>query len=360
MQLAIYEPEHFETAYALIRLFDLPANSITIFTNAPTAVRLHEMFGAHASSYKWHIQNEGETNRRFITRMYASLRTLNPDMFIFGTISHNYLLHALLLRSSRVKRILLTVHEVNSFFRPRLRWGVRMTGNYIGKKIIIRRVNEYISILPTLLPAIKDCLPPYKKIHSLSGAVFEGNQVNVPLHQRIRIVVPGSVEQSRRDYQQVINLFDAAAASGLPLEITLLGSSKEKIIHPHILTYGDVVPQVEFDVRMHQAHFIFAPIVSHTISPDGVPETYGTTKASGTIFDIIRYAKPAFVPHHLTVSADIEGACIRYHTVQEIVTFIQNVLQNPSHYENLQRHALECSLHYTVEKIRGGNPELFN
>lgn len=360
MQLAIYEPEHFETAYALIRLFDLPANSIAIFTNASTAAPLREMFGARASSYTWHVQSEVETNRRFITRMYASLKTLNPDMFILGTVSHNYLLHALLMRTSGVKRFLLTVHEVNSLFRPRLHWSARRAGNYVGKKILTRSINEYVLILPTLLPALTHSLPSYKKIHSLSGAVFENNQVNVPLQQPINIVVPGSVEQLRRDYRQVINLLDAAQASGLPLKITLLGVSKEKIQHRNAVTYTDVVPQSEFDRRMREAHFVFAPIVAQTISPDGVVETYGTTKASGNIFDIIRYAKPAFIPPHLVVPANIESACKRYHAVEEIVTFIKNMLQHPHLYENLQRHALANSLNYTVEKIRGGNPELFN
>jgi hypothetical protein len=360
MQLAIYEPEHFETAYALIRLFDLPAHSITVFANRTTSERLHEMFGARAAAYHWIIQQKDETNRQFIRKMYASLKTLKPDIFILGTVSHNYLLHAFLTRTSRVKRILLTVHEVNSLFRPQLRLGIKKTGNYLGKKLLTRRINEYVSILETLVPQISDCLPHHKKIYLLSGAVFENDQASVPIRQPVRIVVPGTIEQSRRDYTHVVDLLNAAEAAGLQLEITLLGMVREKMQQPNIITYNDIVPQPEFDAKMREAHFIFAPTVPGTISPDGTPEIYGVTKASGNIFDMIRYARPAFVPDHLTMPANLESACIRYHFPHEIAAYIKKMIEEPSHYETLQQNALEGSRNYTVEKIRAANPELFN
>ena len=56
MQLAIYESGHFETAYTLIRLFDLPGNHITIFADAQTAERLDELLGEPKEKYRWVIQ----------------------------------------------------------------------------------------------------------------------------------------------------------------------------------------------------------------------------------------------------------------------------------------------------------------
>jgi hypothetical protein len=360
MQLAIYESEHFSTAYALIRLFDLPGNTITIFTNEATSERLHEMLASRASSYQWVLQQGNESNRQFIRKMYTSIKLSNPDVFIFGTLSHNYLLHALLMRTSPVQRFLLTVHEVNSLFRSRLRWGIRKTGNFIGKKLLTRSVKEYVSILETLLPAIRDCVPPDKKIHSLSGAVFEGDHTNTPIQQPIKIVVPGTIEQSRRDYKQVIGLLDAAKAIGLQLEITLSGTAKEQIQQQGIITHNGTVSQPEFDRQMREAHFIFAPVVLNTISPDGVPEIYGPTKVSGNVLDIIRFAKPAFVPRHLALPTNLEPACISYGSVDEIVMHLKKIIDDPAIYAALQHSALESSQNYTVEKIRAANPELFN
>jgi hypothetical protein len=194
----------------------------------------------------------------------------------------------------------------------------------------------------------------------LPGAVFENNQAAIVIGRPVKIVVPGTVERSRRDYTQVVDLVCTAQASGLQPEITLLGAAKEKILQPGIITYDGVVPQPEFDEKVRGAHFLFAPIVPGTVSPDGTREIYGTTKASGNIFDIIRYAKPAFVPDYIEMPPDLESACLRYHSVEEIVAQIKKMTDDPNLYRVLERNALESSLNYTVEKIRAGNPELFN
>ena len=91
-----------------------------------------------------------------------------------------------------------------------------------------------------------------------------------------------------------------------------------------------------------------------------MPEIYGSTKVSGNVLDIIRYAKPAFIPHHLAMPANLESACIRCRSAGEMATYIAKMLETPDLYRALQQKAFGNSLNYTVEKIRSSNPELFN
>lgn len=132
MHIVIYETEHFETTYAMIRLFDLPAHQITVYTNEQTAARLFELLGTGKEKYRWIVQQTGETNRSFIRKMYAELNDDQPDMLLFGTVSHNYFLHALLLKKYPLKRSVLTIHGVNSMFQYPFGLGLRKMVTYFG------------------------------------------------------------------------------------------------------------------------------------------------------------------------------------------------------------------------------------
>jgi hypothetical protein len=372
MQVAIYETGHFETAYTLIRLFDLPGNHITIFAEAQTAERLYELLGEAKEKYGWVIQGAEETNRNFIGRMYAGFRLHTPDMLLLGTVAHNYQLHALWLKRLPSMRCILTVHDINSLGNDRLRPGWRNAVRWAGKKMLLRRIKELNVIAETLVPALRQ-KTENKIIHHLPGGIYEGNQQALSIGQPVKLVVPGTVECSRRDYQKVFSLIELAEAAGLALEITLLGSAAgedgRQVIRKvrqrsagvtKIKYYTAIVEQAEFDRQMRSAHFVFAPTTHNSVSPDGLPEVYGVTKSTGNLYDMIRYARPAIFPRTLSLPSNVEAACFRYDEVKEILDYLSHLVAVPSEYENIQAHALTCSSNYTPENIRKANGGLFN
>ena len=90
---------------------------------------------------------------------------------------------------------------------------------------------------------------------------------------------------------------------------------------------------------------------------DGVPEQYGQSTSSGNIADAIRHAKPFFAPAWLQVESPLEKSCIRYESVADIITIMEQL--SGAAYTAIQANAYEASLHFTKERIIARNEELF-
>jgi hypothetical protein len=48
MNITIFEKEHFEGAFPVIKLFDMPGNNITVITSGETHKRFIDLFGKDA------------------------------------------------------------------------------------------------------------------------------------------------------------------------------------------------------------------------------------------------------------------------------------------------------------------------
>ena len=105
-------------------------------------------------------------------------------------------------------------------------------------------------------------------------------------------------------------------------------------------------------MALSQTHLIFTPTRVHTVIVDGVEETYGTSKSSGNVFDVVRHALPFIAPASLAVEPNLEESCLRYETLEDIIRHLQHLVQDPSAWDQLRQKALAASRHYTVEAVR--------
>jgi hypothetical protein len=216
-------------------------------------------------------------------------------------------------------------------------------------------------------------LPSWKKVHNLPGAVFDKAQYQnlAPVVTRkLNIVIPGSVDNRRRNYNTVFELLDQCRH--LPVTITLLGgfvhphgaAIKERCLaadDPNLVFYGDeVVDQPEFDKVMNEAHLVFIPSVIDTVIADGTRERYGVSISSGNIFDVIKHAKPFIIPLTLKIPDRLVSSAITYNTIADIVTKLEAFVQQPDRYQQLQQQAILNSGEYTIAKIRERNATLFS
>src|SRR6185369_6170664 len=55
MKVGIFETEHYEGTYPVIRLFDTPSNKLVIFTTPETYQRFADLFKEETSRYEWVI-----------------------------------------------------------------------------------------------------------------------------------------------------------------------------------------------------------------------------------------------------------------------------------------------------------------
>jgi len=372
MNIAVFETEHFEGAFPVIKLFDRPGNDITVYTSPETYKRFADLFGENAGRYNWKLLPTGG-KFRFFYSLYKNLRKHKPGIFYINTISHNHLLYAFILSLVRPERIVLTVHDINCLFESRPAWNFRKTIIHCGKKWLINQVDEFNVVADTMTGYLQTKVKQ-KKTHTVPGAVFENRSSPQPVGDVLRIVVPGSLDKRRRDYEQVFEMAALADKEKLQLVIVLLGGYPDEygkaILGRAVNFQSDfckivfydvpIVDQGEFDRQMDNAHFVFIPSVVNTQICGDIPEIYGITKSSGNIFDVIKHAKPFIVPAALTVPPALESSCFKYKTVTDVIVFCKSFILSPADYENWQRLALENSKNYTIEQIREKNASLFN
>ncbi len=371
MNIGIFEQEHFETGYALIRLFDVPENSITIFTNDKSYLRFAEFLGNDIHRINWIIQKQNESHYAFIRRIDKYLNKKNIDLLFYSTISNNHLLHALLLQRHKAIRTILTIHAVNAMFEPIGGISVKNIARNLGKKMLVRQIKELNVISETIIAYLNSQLSRPKVIHNIPGSVFEKHAVCQNIYDRIRLVIPGTIDEKRRDYDKLFLLADLGEKNLLPIDITLLGEpyndfgnevinriKSQPQNYVKIKYYETIVSQPEFDEQTGNAHFIFVPSVIKT-KDKGITEIYGITKSSGSIHDAVRHAKPLIIPQRFALPDGMVKSSFRYSDVMEIIEFFQALFHDPQLYATWQENALENSLQYTVEKVKQRNPSLF-
>lgn len=375
MEVGIFETIHFEGSYPVIKLFDNGKNRITIFTYEGAYQQFQHLFKENMSNYTWVIKNSSESRLQFIRRIYRHSKRSKFDILYLNTISDNHLAYALMIVLLRNMRIILTLHDINSHFgfRPgkTFRGWVRNT----GKRILVSVVKEFNVVASTMIAYLRNKLPPHKKVHCVPGSVFEEEKRPRTIEgigQRLKIVIPGSIDNRRRDYDLVFRLLEQINERKLKISIVLLGGiseygteilekCKDYIASTAELLFfqTDIVDQPIFDREMDEADFIFIPSVINTVVSDGVPERYGLSISSGTIFDVIKHAKPMIVPEQLVIPANLESSTFKYLSSAEIILFLENFLLHPETYNEWQINALDNSRMYSIENIRKMNAAVF-
>ncbi|WP_207512705.1 hypothetical protein [Longitalea luteola] len=373
MKTGIFEMEHFEGAYPVIQLFDMPANQLVIFTDADTYNRFADLFRERVSCFQWEILDTSGGKWRFFRQLYKAAKKHELDLFYLNTISNNHLFYAWVIGALRIARVVITVHDINCLFKSRWSYRFRQLVQHIGKKALIKRVSEYNVVSDTMIAYLRETTGGQMQIHNVPGAVFESEQHTLTIDDHIHLVVPGSLDKKRRDYNQTFELLKAAEAQQLRLHITLLGGHNDgygkaviqqaaamKLTYARITVYDTrLVLQDEFDRQLNRAHFIFVPSVIHTAICYAIPETYGLTKSSGNMFDVIKHARPFIAPYALRIPASLESSCFRYTSIDHLVNFLAAMMQNKTAYTAWEQQALANSREYTIAKVRERNATLF-
>jgi len=258
-------------------------------------------------------------------------------------------------------------------FESKLTWSLRGIIQHLGKKFLISQVYEFNVVADTMVDYMKTKAGSLKKVHNVPGAVFEDLVQDNRIKDSLHVVVPGSIDKRRRDYDQVFSLLHLAASKKINLHITLLGGfgdqygsniieRAKKNYSPYTrLTYyeTDNVNQDEFDKQLNSAHFVLIPSVIHTTICGNISEIYGLTKSSGNIFDVIKHAKPFIVPAQLKIPANLESSCFKYSNLDELAVFFDRLLKNTDEYNGWQQKAFKNSKEYSIERISEKNPSLF-
>jgi hypothetical protein len=366
MNIGILETEHYEGAYPVIRLFDIPGNHIIVFTNEDIYPNFEQLFEKDISRYEWIVKSGSESLIHYLFKVRKFCIKNKIDILYCNTISNNHLLYAVLITSIRGIRSILTIHDINCMFHTSPANGFKNVVRQAGKRLLLKTANEFNVVSETMIDYLRNKLKNDKPIHNIPGAVYGNMSNEIKYSGKLKIVVPGTIDRKRRKYEEV---FDIANRFIDSVEFVLLGGITDEYgieITARACNYNNirsfktsVVDQQTFDKELQTAHFVWIPSVIDTNICGNIPEVYGVSKSSGNIFDVIKHGKPFIVPQRLAVPVKLEPCCTKYTNIDNLVDFIKRVMANPSIYVKLNDHATDCCSEFTVGKIRKQHPSLF-
>jgi hypothetical protein len=373
MQISIYETVHFENIGALIRLFDQPGNQITVFCDEIAARQAAADLQGDYDRFIWVTRQPPMGRRRFILHMRAHIRKRGCDLVWLNTVSDNFIHLAWMASSFPQTRFVVTLHAIEAYFSPQLKFNLRRIIRVAGKWLLRRTIREYSVQSPTLLPAARRNLHPRYPLHLVPGAIYEPGKFEIDPTLPLNLVVAGSVDPRRRNYEELNQLISSLEQAAIPIRITVLGSTESafgrsqrdywrslRLEHVNLKWYEtELVEQAEYDDVLAHAHFIFHPSASESVLEDGAKEVYGATISSGVFSDAIRHAKPMILPSFLTIDPLFNSCCLQYQQAGDLLPFFRMMQDEPSSYQSWKEAALRMAEQFTVERIRQHNPTLF-
>lgn len=189
---------------------------------------------------------------------------------------------------------------------------------------------------------------------------------------KINVLIPGLVDQKRRDYITLLKIFYIYLESNpnSNIQIELLGKlgNNSKIIslinkvnnkkRNAIIYYTKFIDDKKFNNRIMKSQIIFSNLKKN-INKQGINEVYGSTKESGISFIIAKYSKPAIIPKWQKVFSQNENQIINYNRFSDICGIFTEMEFNKGFIRTLKNNAVinknKISILYRKEELKFEN-----
>lgn len=338
MRLIIYETTHHEILPAVLDLALSCSRNTVVFLDE---MAYRNLYTESPPENRWpgvlFIQRtDGVSHRDFIRRLFAFIRQDNnaPENthLHLSSLSNNYLFLAWkLIRFSRIQ-VSVTVHEIN-LYRQLFFRNFRDLTESIAKYYLHRRIRKFRALIPGMKAELEKHFPR-AEAQFIPSRFYTRVTINLK-SSPVKIVVPGTVESRRRDYDFLIRFAEnylKKPGNELHVELVLLGYSGteygKNILSRLIgissdclkITYYDhPVPSAEYSRQMYESKMIWSPVTVKTTGSRGQPEIYGITKSPGLTADLIQFPKQTLVPAEFQIPFYLEHCMVRYENETDLL-----------------------------------------
>jgi len=258
-------------------------------------------------------------NNIFLTDYSELLEILEKekyDLIIIGTVHRHFIFYKAIVEKFNTA---ILVHNLN--FTKASNWNLikgifKQDFKYRLKLFLKEGLLEAPNVYQNskYLLGIDELVSDKNNLEFLPIYFNQFNSKN-PESETIKIVIPGAVSQSRRDYNSFFQKLLKFKNIGINYEIIFLGKASGKELSKlnqilnkipqfiKIQYFEEKISQNEFDDWMMKTDVLYCPIQKKTEFLS-IKEIYGKTKISGNIGDAIKYGKPAIFPE--TYESDLE------------------------------------------------------
>lgn len=372
MKIGILElGDHYEYVYSLCKIFDTPTNQVYVISDKRVVHHLKEWLGVDHEKFFWLTKDDDEGHLNFFNKLTTFIDHKGLEVLVICTIPSHYVYYWAFLKQIHIFAI-LTLHNLNTWLKPKLSYRLTDLYNYIMVKLILNQVSSVAVLEQNLRNYIKENNLLNKPIFIFPYELWEGFFSKQParLTQTINFVIPGTVQQKRKDFNLVLDAFQYVAERNHNIALTLLGSGRGSYAQDifnrciflqkqgyNINFYKEFVSVSEFQKVMQESDCIIAPI--QLVFAIGCnQEYYGITKSSGSVFDMIRYGKPGIFPEKFQANCDMETCTMKYRDKQHLCELLLQLVNSKDELNRLQDNAVKNAAGCTVEKFRPQFAEL--
>ena len=357
--IIIYETTHHEGLPALLDLSEANFSRIVVYLQT---LSFENLSGKGSPAQRWPrtefvVQETGCPNRVFIQRMFSFLKKEGFSHLHLSTLDNNLLFFAYKLWFYDDLQVSLNVHEVNEYFALSFA-SLQDVTESLAKPVLHRRIRNHTMLLPAMAERFQQRLPgtvaefiPSRFYQSPSPAAPD----NVAGSNRpFRVVVPGSVDPNRRNYEEVIRFFTdwytQKTVPSRPIELVILGDSNnpfgtrvitalQNLESPffRLIHYQGYVPELVYERQIETADLLWSPLKVNKKSRRNSRETYGQTTASGLTADLLLNNVPALAPAGFELPESFQAALLPYSSPMELNDIFERLLTDPGYVSGLRQ-----------------------
>jgi len=331
--------------------------TVTVFCSDAVHERMPEsLLGRTAVT--WVKKGVDESVGQFLDRLSEHTREL--DLLYLLPLSGTVVDFMHYVRFQPSCPVALSVFNANAWVAPNLRFTPKVY-NYLRlalRRRIVRQVDALVLEYDTIREYAQEqtTTPTY----TLTPAMFDAPPER-PNDDRVQWTIPGMIDGQRRDYSVVLD-----ALKGLDqrhkdrLELRLLGrpvGNGSEIIEQFQtliergwdISYDDEwIPVERFRRTLRETDILLAPL--HERKRHGASlESYGKTKTTGALCDMIRYGLPLVLPSNYRPPSGLAAGIQQYGDSQDLATLLERSIVDDDHRHSLQDAALEAAKAYDLE-----------
>jgi hypothetical protein len=194
-----------------------------------------------------------------------------------------------------------------------------------------------------------------------------GRDAVVRAGRPFRVVIPGSVDGNRREYEAVLSFFTnwltRAAPPSRAIELVILGDSDspygtgivtqlQRLESPgfRLVYYSGYVPALVYEQQIASADVLWSPLRVNKKSSRHSPEIYGQTTASGLTADLLLNNAPALAPVGFVLPESFQAALLSYGSTEELEKIFVRLLEDTGY-----AAALRQQIHQAFSFFRAEN-----
>lgn len=288
----------------------------------------------------------------------------NPDLIIFNTIDRQYRLMYKFIRQFTSSKIIVTIHNLNTWLKPPLTLNRTALSNYRWRAGILKNTHGIVVQEEEFIPYVKTTKHKYKHITAVPHTFPEDFRES-DIQDSLKIAIPGAIDGNmRRNYNDCIQIIEFLSEINKNISFTFAGpvsppygteiQSKLMLLIENGIKINfvyDPSSNIPFDEAIHDCNLILMPVNVHT-RYEGIPEEYGRTKVTGVMYDAMRFRKPLLLPANIVVPKTIKSSTLSYQSPQVAAKIISSFITQPETLAELQKNSLKNATYYSLENIQ--------